>query len=215
MKMEKMEEAKKEFRTIIAVNPNLADAHHSLGIIAYERGRLRGGGRAASPRPCSSTPTSPTPGTTWATPCMELSRFAEAKDAFATCVRRWTRRTPQCLQQPAPSPQRKAALTDTALKEMQDTQHGGEHRPGALHARPAVQRARACVAEEERAYKKCLRLDAQVRPLPLRPLRDLPGRRTSRTTRHDRLQELPQVRHRGGVPHRDRDVREVPQPTHY
>ncbi len=65
---------------------------------------------------------------------MELSRFAEAKDAFATCVA-LDQRNAQCLNNLAIA-QRKAALTDSALKEMKDTQHGGEHRPVALHAGP-------------------------------------------------------------------------------
>jgi tetratricopeptide (TPR) repeat protein len=158
--MEKAEEAKKEFRTILAVNPNIADAHHNLGILAYGQGKFEQAaediGRAVQ--------LSPDVATFWhdyGATLMELSRFAEAKDAFATCVT-LDQKNPQCLNNLAIA-QRKAALTDSAMKEMKDTRTA-ENTPESLYILAKQQAEQGLVDQEERTYKKCVRLDGKFAP---------------------------------------------------
>jgi Flp pilus assembly protein TadD len=160
MKMEKMEQARKEFRTILAVNPSIADAHHSLGIIAYSQGKFEEAaehiGKAAQ-----LSPEVPAFWHDYGASLMELSRFAEAKDAFSTCVS-LDQRNAQCLNNLAIA-QRKAALTDSALKEMRDTQTAEDTAP-ALYLLGRRFNEQGLVAEEERTYKKCLRKDGKYAP---------------------------------------------------
>ncbi len=160
MKMEKLEEAKKEFRTIIAVNPNIADAHHSLGVIAYSQGKYE----EAAEHIGKATQLAPDVPTFWhdyGATLMELSRFSDAKDAFGTCVA-LDQRNPQCLNNLAIA-QRKASLTDAALKEFKDTQTAENSAP-ALYVLAQQLRERGLLADEERTYKKCLRLDGRYAP---------------------------------------------------
>jgi tetratricopeptide (TPR) repeat protein len=160
MKREKPEEAKKEFRTILAVNPNIADAHHSLGIIAYSQGKYE----QAAEDIGKAVQLSPDVATFWhdyGATLMELSRFAEAKDAFGTCVN-LEPKNPQCLNNLAIA-QRKAALTDSALKEIKDTQTAENTAP-ALYTLARRYNEQGLVSEEERTYKKCLRLDGKYAP---------------------------------------------------
>ncbi|WP_224369381.1 tetratricopeptide repeat protein [Hyalangium versicolor] len=160
MKMDKLDEAKKELRTIIAVNPNIADAHHSLGTIAYSQGRYEEAaediGKAAQ-----LSPGVPDYWHDYGATLMELSRFAEAKDAFATCVN-LAPKNPQCLNNLAIA-QRKASLTDSAMKEMKDTQTAENTAP-SLFILAQNYNEKGMVSEEEKTYKKCLRLDGKYAP---------------------------------------------------
>jgi Flp pilus assembly protein TadD len=160
MKMEKVTEARKEFNTIIAVNPNIADAHHSLGVIAFEQGKFE----EAAEHIGRAVQLSPDVATFWhdyGATLMELSRFVEAKDAFSTCVS-LDQRNAQCLNNLAIA-QRKAALTDSALKEMKDTQTAENTAP-SLYILGQRYNNQGLLAEEERTYKKCLRLDGKYAP---------------------------------------------------
>ncbi|XXF76015.1 tetratricopeptide repeat protein [Myxococcaceae bacterium GXIMD 01537] len=155
MKMNKMEQAKKEFRTLLAVNPNVADAHHSLGIIAYGEKDYDESVAQIS----SATQLNPNVPDYWndlGVALMEISRFAEAKEAFGSCVR-LDDKNPQCINNLAIS-QRKAALTDTALRELRDTQQAENTAP-ALYMLARQYREKGLLGEEERTYKKCLGLD--------------------------------------------------------
>jgi Flp pilus assembly protein TadD len=160
MKMEKMEEAKKEFRTILAVNPAIADAHHSLGIIAYSQGKFEEAAEHIG-QAVQLAPEVPAFWHDYGASLMELSRFAEAKDAFSTCVS-LDQKNSQCLNNLAIA-QRKAALTDSALKEMKDTQMSEDTAP-ALYLLAKGYNDKGLVAEEERTYKKCLRKDGKYAP---------------------------------------------------
>ncbi|HEX8706053.1 MAG TPA: tetratricopeptide repeat protein [Myxococcaceae bacterium] len=160
LKMEKMPEARKELNTIIAVDPNIADAHHVLGIIAYEQGKFEEAaghiGRAVQLSPDAAAFHHD-----YGQALMELSRFAEAKDSFSTCVA-LDQRNAQCLNNLAIA-QRKAALTDSALKEYKDTQTAENSAP-SLYALGQKYNGQGLVAEEERTYKKCVRLDGKYAP---------------------------------------------------
>lgn len=160
LKLEKNEQAKKEFRTIIAVDPNIADAHHSLGILAYSEGKFEEAAEHIG-RAVQLSPDVPTFWHDYGATLMELSRFAEAKDAFATCVT-LDQKNPQCLNNLAIA-QRKAALTDSALKEMKDT-NTAENTAPALYMLARQQAEQGLVDQEERTYKKCVRLDGKFAP---------------------------------------------------
>lgn len=157
MKMEKLEPAKKEFRTILAVDPSIADAHHSLGIIAYSEGKFEEAaghiGQAAQ-----LSPDVPSFWHDYGAALMELSRFGDAKEAFATCVR-LEPTNPQCVNNLSIA-QRKAALVDSVAKEERDTLAAEDSADGQYMI--ALQhQEKGLVAEEERAYKKCLRKDGK------------------------------------------------------
>ncbi|SEU08999.1 tetratricopeptide repeat protein [Stigmatella erecta] len=157
MKMEKAEEAKKEFRTILAVNPNIANAHHNLGIIAYSEGKYE----EAAEHMGQAAQLAPDVSNVWndyGVALMELSRFAEAREAFSTCVR-LEAKNPQCLNNLTIA-QRKAALVDSAGKEERETL-AAENTAEALYTMAVQYNERGLVAEEERTYKKCLRLDGK------------------------------------------------------
>jgi Flp pilus assembly protein TadD len=160
LKMAKMVEAKKEFRTLLAVDPNIADAHHNLGIIAYTEGKFEAAAEDIG-KAVQLSPDVPSFWHDYGATLMELSRFAEAKDAFATCVT-LDQKNPQCLNNLAIA-QRKAALTDSAMKEMKDTQVAENTAP-ALYMLAKEQNEQGLVDQEERSYKKCLRLDGKYAP---------------------------------------------------
>ncbi|WP_224249384.1 tetratricopeptide repeat protein [Hyalangium gracile] len=160
MRMEKWSEAAKELRTILAVNPSIADAHHSLGTIHYSQGRFE----EAAQEIGQATQLSPNVPDYWhdyGASLMELSRFSEAKDAFATCIQ-LDQKNPQCLNNLAIA-QRKAALTDSAMKEMKDTQTAENTTP-SLFLLATEYKDKGMVSEEEKTYKKCLRLDGKYAP---------------------------------------------------
>ncbi|MBN1209842.1 MAG: tetratricopeptide repeat protein [Myxococcaceae bacterium] len=159
-KMEKFEQARKEFRTILAVNPNIADAYHSLGSISYTEGKFEQAAEDMA-KAVQLSPEVPTFWHDYGATLMELSRFAEAKDAFATCVS-LDQKNPLCLNNLALA-QRKAALTDSALKELKDTQTAENTAP-ALYTLARQYNEQGLVSEEERTYKKCLRLDGKYAP---------------------------------------------------
>ncbi len=160
MKMEKFEQAKKEFRTILAVDPNIADAYHSLGIIAYSQGKFEEAAEEIG-RAVQLSPDVPSFWHDYGASLMELSRFGEAKDAFATCVT-LDQKNPQCLNNLAIA-QRKAALTESALKEAKEMDPGENSAP-ALYLLARQQSEQGLVDKEERTYKKCLRLDGKYAP---------------------------------------------------
>ncbi len=160
MKMDKMPEARKELNTILAVNPGIADAHHSLGVIAFSQGNFEEAARHVG----QAVQLSPSVAAFWhdyGAILMELSRFVEAKDAFGTCVN-LDQRNVQCLNNLSIA-QRKAALTDSALKEFKDTQTAENTAP-SLYILGQKYNGQGLVAEEERTYKKCLRLDGKYAP---------------------------------------------------
>lgn len=160
MKMEKIPEARKELNTILAVDPNIANAHHNLGIIAYAQGKYEEAAEHMA-RAVQLVPDEPAFRHDYGQTLMELSRFAEAKDEFGTCVA-LDQKNAMCINNLAIA-QRKAALTDSALKEFKDTQTAENSAP-SLYTLAQKYNGQGLVAEEERTYKKCLRLDGKYAP---------------------------------------------------
>jgi Flp pilus assembly protein TadD len=160
MRMEKMEEARKELRTILAVNPSIADAHHVLGTIAYGEGKFEEAAEEIG-KAAQLSPNVPDYWHDYGASLMELSRFAEAKDAFSTCVT-LDSKNPQCLNNLAIA-QRKASLTDSAFKELKDTQTAEGTAP-SLYMLGQQYNEKGMVSEEEKTYKKCLRVDGKYAP---------------------------------------------------
>ena len=187
--MNKLDKAKKEFLTILAVNPNVAEVRHGLGIVRYRQERKE----EAAEEMLKAVQLAPNVNAEWWNDLgaiyMELSRFQEARDAFASCVA-IDPKHPQCLNNLSIS-QRKAALTDTALREFRDTQKA-QNDPPALFQLGRQYKEEGPVAEETLPTRTAS-AGRQVRALPLRPL---PGvlRQPAAPGRGSRLQELPQVR---------------------
>jgi tetratricopeptide (TPR) repeat protein len=160
MKMGKTEQAKKEFNTLLAVNPGIASAHHGLGILYYQEKDLD----AAFEHLSQATQLAPDMPEVWhdlGTVLMDQSRFTEAREAFGNCVR-LDEQNSSCLNSLAVA-QRKAALTDSALKELKDTQTAENSAP-ALYLLARQYRDKGLLAEEETAYRKCVKLDAKFAP---------------------------------------------------
>lgn len=160
MKMGKKKEARKEFNTLLAVNPNVANAHHNLGIMAYEEKELEPAFEHIS-QAAQLTPDSAEVWHDLGTVLMEQSRFPEAREAFGNCAR-LDEKNSSCLNNLALA-QRKVALTDSALKELKDTQTAENSAP-ALYLLARQYREKGLLTEEEGAYRKCVKLDAKFAP---------------------------------------------------
>lgn len=160
IKLDKPTEAIKELRTILAVDPNIADVHHTLGTIFYGQGKYEEAAEEIG-KAAQLSPDVPDYWHDYGATLMELSRFAEAKDAFTTCVQ-LDQKNPMCLNNLAIA-QRKAALTDSALKEMKDTQTAENTAPSLFNLAKEYSE-KGLTAEEEKTYKKCLRLDGKYAP---------------------------------------------------
>ncbi|MBU8894981.1 tetratricopeptide repeat protein [Corallococcus sp. M34] len=160
MKMDKLDKAKKEFNTILAVNPNVSNAHHNLGIIAFQEHDLD----TAADHLAQAAQLTPDASEVWhdlGTVLLDQSRFVEAREAFGNCVR-LDEQNSSCLNNLAVA-QRKAALTDSALKELKDTQTAENSAP-ALYLLARQYKDKGLLSEEESAYKKCVKLDAKFAP---------------------------------------------------
>jgi tetratricopeptide (TPR) repeat protein len=159
--LEKLGQAEKELRTILAINPNIAEIHHGMGVVHYRGGRLEEAlaelGRAVELAPNLSADWWNDLGAVQ----MELSRFAEAKQSFGSCVA-LDGKHPLCLDNLSIA-QRKAALTDSALKELRDTRRA-ENSPEALFLLARQYMEQGLLSEEERTYKQCLKLDGKYAP---------------------------------------------------
>lgn len=160
LQMHKFEPAKKEFRTLLAVNPNVADAHHSLGIIAYQEQDYE----ECATQIGQAAQINPNVAAYWldeGTCLTELSRFNEAREAYGNCLR-LEPKNPECLNNITIA-HKKGALADSALKEVRDTQQAENTAP-ALYLLARKYHEQGLLAEEQRAYKKCLTLDGKYAP---------------------------------------------------
>jgi len=159
--LDKLDKAEKEFLTLLVINPNLAEVHHDLGIIRYRQERKE----EAVEEMNKAVQLAPNLNADWwndlGAVLMELSRFEEAKQAFGSCVA-VDAKHPQCLNNLSIS-QRKAALTDRALKEYRDTQKA-QNDPSALFQLAQQYKEKGLLSEETRAYKDCLKLDGKYAP---------------------------------------------------
>ncbi len=159
--MNKLDKAEKEFLTLLAVDPNIAQAHHDLGVVKYRQDEKE----EAAEKMAKAVQLAPNLNPDWwndlGAVLMELSRFEEARQAFGSCVA-LRNDHPQCLNNLSIA-QRKAALTDSALKEFRDTQKA-ENTPDALFMLARKYKQQGLMSEEERSYKDCLKLDGKYAP---------------------------------------------------
>ncbi|WP_395820983.1 tetratricopeptide repeat protein [Archangium minus] len=161
MNMKKLDKAEKEFLTLLVIDPNNAQVHHDLGIVKYQQGLKE----EAAQEMTKSVQLAPNLNPDWwnnlGAVLMELSRFEDARQAFGSCVSLKSDH-PQCLNNLSIA-QRKAALTDSALKEFRDTQKA-ENTPPALFELARKYKEQGLLSEEERTYKACLKLDDKYAP---------------------------------------------------
>lgn len=158
--MGEKDKAKKEFRTIIAVNPNLADPHHWLGVMAFEEGLLEEG-IAELKQAVALAPDYAEAWMNLGNALAEAGRFAEAKDAFTSCLDSDPNNAP-CRNGVALM-HRKASLLDPALKEAEKAS-SDTNSPAALFALAREYRQKGLRNEEERTYRKCVRLEGRYAP---------------------------------------------------
>ena len=204
--MKKLDKAEKELLTLLAVDPNIAQAHHDLGVVVPQGDKEEAAGKMAK-----AVQLAPNMNPEWWNDLgaveMELARYNEAVQSFGSCVALKPEHA-VCINNLSIA-KRKAALTSSALKQFRDTQRAENSRGGPLRPGAQVQGRGAAVGRG--AHLQGLpQAGRQVRALPLRPLRDLLEQPEARA-RRGCVQELPQVRLGGGVPHGVGDVREVPQ----
>ncbi len=155
--MGEKEKAKKEYRTIIGINPNLADPYRQLGQIFLEEGNTQDAIEQLS----VATQRDPTYGDAWLDLCsalVEAARYSEAKDACSSCIEADPNNV-QCRNN-LPIIVRKTALQDPALQEIKETQ-SEENTPASFYMLARSLNERGLRSEEERAYKKCLKLDGK------------------------------------------------------
>jgi Flp pilus assembly protein TadD len=157
----KLDKAEKEMRTLLAVNPNIAEVHHDLGLIRYRQGEKV----EAVEHMTHAVELAPNLNPEWwndlGAVLMELSRYAQARQAFSSCVALKPDH-PLCLNNLSIA-QRKAALTESALQEVKDTSKA-ENTPTSLFTLARSYHERGLLAEEERTYKDCLKLDGRYAP---------------------------------------------------
>jgi len=158
--MKKKAEARKEYRTVLEVNPNIADAHADLGLIALEEGALE----EAVTELSRAVELSPTYADAWmnlGVAYMESGKFVEARDAFTSCLEADPNHV-SCRNNVALA-NRKAQLLDPTLKEIREQQLVENTAP-ALYQLAVSYRERGLRNEEERSYRKCVRLDGRYAP---------------------------------------------------
>ena len=152
--------ARKEYRTILEINPNIADAHADLGLIAYEEGALEEAQQELS----KAVELSPTYADAWLNlglVYMESGKFVEARDAFTSCLEADQAHV-ACRNNVALA-NRKAQLLDPTLKEIR-TNELTENTAPALYQLGVTYRERGLKNEEERSFRKCVRLDGKYAP---------------------------------------------------
>lgn len=115
MNMKKPEKALKEFRTLLVVDPNNAQIHHDLGVLFYQQDSKG----EAEEEMLKAVQLAPGLNPDWWNDLgaveMELSRFTEAVQAFASCVALKADH-PQCPGNLAIA-RRKDELTKAGLRE--------------------------------------------------------------------------------------------------
>ncbi|MFZ5470398.1 MAG: tetratricopeptide repeat protein [Myxococcota bacterium] len=154
------DKAKKELRTVVAINPNLADPHHYLGVLALEEGALE----EAVEELQKAVALDPAYADAWmnlANAYAEAGKFGEAVDAFTSCIEADPNNA-QC-RNGLPVVQRKASLQKPGLEDARKTL-AGENTAEGMFLQARDFRDKGLRNEEERAYKKCVKLDNRYAP---------------------------------------------------
>ncbi len=160
MRAGEKDEARKEFRTIVAINSQLADPHHWLGLMALEEKHYD----EAIDELAKTTALDPSFADAWYNLGMAYSdsgKMTEAKDALTSCLEADSNHV-QC-RQALPIVNRKAMLLDPTLKEIKETSTT-ENTPQSMYALGRTFRERGLRNEEERAYRRCVKLDGKYAP---------------------------------------------------
>lgn len=160
MKLKRFEEAKKDLRTIIAVNASLADPHNALGIILLQEGSRDESVdefKLAVDRDPNFADAWLNLGNAYA----ESAKYDEAKDALTNCLRADPDNIP--CRNNLPIVNRKEALLEPGLKRAQE-ESKADNTPQALFALAQTYKEKGLRAEEERAYRKCVRMVGKYAP---------------------------------------------------
>jgi tetratricopeptide (TPR) repeat protein len=153
--MGNLDKSKKELRTIIAINGNIADAHATLGSVLHEEKALDEAVQELS----IATQLDPQFGSAWlelGNTLMDSGKFAEACDAFTSCIEVDPNGV-ECKNNVTIC-KRKAGLQDTALKEIKENATG-KNTAESMYTLARGYKEKGLRNEEERTYKKCLKLD--------------------------------------------------------
>lgn len=152
--------ARKEYHTLLAVSPNVADAHNNLGLMALEEHALE----EAISELTRATELDPNFAEAWehlGNAYSEAGKYAEAKDALTSCLEVDPNNV--ACRNNVVIVNRKLALLAPTLEELQETA-GTENSAPALYRRALTFREKNLKAEEERYYKKCVKLDGKYAP---------------------------------------------------
>jgi tetratricopeptide (TPR) repeat protein len=158
--MKKNQQAAKELRHIIAVNPNLADPHHNLGLLALEAGSAEESIEYFR----RATQLDPQFADAWlhlGIAYSETGKYQEAKEAFTSCLDADANNA-QCRNN-VTIVNRKSALLDPALRDLKEQQQT-DRSPQSFYALAQTYRDRGLKNEEERWYRKCIKLDGKYAP---------------------------------------------------
>lgn len=153
--LEQKDKAKKELRTIIAINNQIADAHAQLGQLLHEEGSLEEAVQELE----AAVQLDPKFGEAWLELCNthgDAGKHAEARDACASCIEADPGNA--ACRNNLPIYERKAALSDKGLQEIKDNA-AGKNTPEAFFTAAQGYREKGLRNEEERQYRKCLKLD--------------------------------------------------------
>lgn len=152
--------ARKEYHMLLAVSPNVADAHHNLGVMALDEHALE----EAIDELKKAVELDPKFVDAWenlGNAYSEAGKYQEAKDAFTSCLEADPNNVP--CRNNVVIVNRKVALLDPTLKEIKEAE-GTENTAPALYQRAIAFREKGLKNEEERYYKRCVKLDGKFAP---------------------------------------------------
>ncbi len=195
MAMKEWEKAKKELRTLIAVNPNLSEPYAQLGQIFIEEKKFEDAVtqlKKAVELDAAYSDAYLALGNAY----MELGLFTEAAEAYTSCIEAKGNQA-QCRNNLAIA-NRKKGLADPGFKEKERVQ-GDEKTAAGQYALALNAKQLGLRDKEERAYKKCTKLDPKFAPchfglfeIYVDDRRDRDAQRECKDfTRHADAQEFP------------------------
>jgi len=155
--MGKKADARKEYNTIRAVNPNIANVYLDLGLMAFDD-RLFDEAEEELSKAVELDPRYVEAWQALAAAYTEKGKYQEAKEAYVSCLQLDPENIP--CRQNAALVNRKATLLEPTLAGAQEMGSREQTAPSMFQL--ALQyREKGLKAEEERTYKRCLRLDSK------------------------------------------------------
>lgn len=158
--MEDYDNAKKELRTLLTVNPNLSGPQAQLGQIAIDEGEYEKAVEALT----RATQLEPGFAAAWlalGNAYMELGKPCDGKDAYSSCIEAEDN-NPSCRNNIVVA-ERKCTLQDKALGDVKGRADGTKTAETEYTA-ALTAKDKGLLNDEERAYKRCLRLDPKFPP---------------------------------------------------